>query len=159
MSESVAIAIYANHQGRVSDKGYIPTQLGCAAMVKVWVEKHLIEEHGLDANDSWSVHHTEGRGYLLEGNNIEWGSYQFGSSLAQLHDSVMEFVDSFGLRKKGGDFALEIVTASDYGSDDYSVNRWGSHIYALQIEHTINIAGSLLKPLTLDDSDWIGERG
>lgn len=162
MRENVKILLYANKYGNVSDKGYLPAQLGCAAMVKVWVESNLIEAYYLSKHDDVNIHYIEGRGYIIEMQLVQWTFCEKDTPMSRFKDAVMEFIDAFGLKKSNTlaacDYGMEIVTLSR-DSRKYGLHQYGNHMYGIDVTHIVEISHSAMQSLSIDDSDWIGERG
>ena len=161
MREHVKILIYANKHGNVSDKGYLPAQLGYAAMVKVWVESNLIDKFDLYKHVDVNIHYVEGRGYAIELGNVDWTFCQPDTPMSRFKDAVLEFRYAFNLKDgntlKPCDYGMEIVTLSRDGRK-YGLHQYGNHIYGIDVKHTIELSHSVMAPLSIDDSDWIGER-
>jgi hypothetical protein len=162
MRENVKILFYAHKSGNVSDKGHLPAQLGCAAMVKVWVESNLIDKFDLYKQDDVNIHYVEGRGYIIEMTHMDWTFCQPDTAMSRFKDAVMEFIDAFGLKKSNTlaacDYGMEIAVLSR-DSRKYSLHQYGNHTYAVDVKHTIEIAHDAFQSLSMGDSDWIGERG
>lgn len=162
MRENVKILLYANKYGNVSDKAYIPAQLGCASMVKVWVESNLIDKFDLYRQLEVNIHYIEGRGYIIEMEHMDWTFCQAATPMSKFKEAVMEFIDAFGLKKSNTlaacDYAMEVVTLSRDGRK-YGLHQYGNHMYGIDVKHTIEVAHSVMQPLSIGDSDWIGERG
>lgn len=161
MREHVKILLYANKYGNVSDKGYLPAQLGCASMVKVWVESNLIDKYDLYKHVDVNIHYVEGRGYGIEVNHVDWTFCKADTPMFNFKNSVMEFIDAFGLKNSNTlsscDYGMEIVTLSRDGRK-YGLHQYGNHMYGIDVKHTIELSHSIMQPLSIDDSDWIGER-
>lgn len=162
MRENVKILIYANKAGSSMDKGYLPAQLGCAAMVKVWVESNLIDKFELHKYVETNIHYIEGRGYIIELESIEWTFCQEGSKTHLLKDAALQFREDFGLNKvntlSSCDYGMEVVSISRDGRK-YNLHQYGNHMYGVDVKHVVEVAHSIMQPLSIDDSDWIGERG
>ena len=161
MRENVKILLYANKYGNIMDKGHLPEQLGCAAMVKVWVESNLIDKYDLYKHVDVNIHYIEGRGYIIELPLVQWTFCEKDSPMFNLKNSVLEFIDAFGLKKSNTlaacDYAMEIVTLSR-DERKYGLHQYGNHMYGIDVKHTIEIGHGIMQPLSIDDSDWIGER-
>ena len=95
MRENVLVLFYANKGGNVMDKGHIPAQLGCAAMVNTWVEKQLIEPFNLYNEIVVNIHSVEGRGYVIEFKEVDWTHCLQNSLLRRIKEQVMQFVVDF----------------------------------------------------------------
>jgi hypothetical protein len=162
MRENVKILFYAHKSGNVSDKGYLPAQLGCAAMVKVWVESNLIDKFDLYRHSEVTIHYVEGRGYIVELNSVDWTFCMPDTAMGRLKNTVLEFIDAFGLKKSNTlaacDYGMEIAVLSR-DSRKYSLHQYGNHTYAVDVKHTIEIAHDAFQSLSMGDSDWIEERG
>ena len=160
MRENVLILFYANKGGNVMDKGHIPPQLGCAAIVHTWVEKHLIEEFELYANVDANIHSVEGRGYVIEFVEVEWTHCQKDTLLRRVKEQVMQFIVDFDLKESyrvdGCDYALEIAWVTRDGSK-YTHERYGNHNYGIEVKHEIEVRNEMLCPISIGDSDWIEE--
>ena len=163
MRENVKILLYANKYGNVSDKGHLPAQLGCAAMVKVWVESNLIDKFDLYSHSEVNIHYIEGRGYIIEMEHMDWTYCQpVDSLLYSFKNSVMEFIGAFGLKKANTlaacDYGMEIATVSR-DQRSYTHHTYGNHNYAIELKHRMEASHTMMQPLSTDDSDWIEERG
>jgi hypothetical protein len=162
MRENVLILFYANKSGGTMAKGYMPAQLGCAAIVNTWVEKHLIEEFDLHKHTDVNIHSVEGRGYVLEIKLVEWTHCQDGSPMSRFKNAIMQFVEDFDLKEEYSlvnvDYAMEIARVTRDGSK-YTHERYGNHLYGIEVKHEIEVRNEMLCPLSMADSDWIGERG
>ena len=162
MRETVKLLFYANKSGNTMAKGHLPAQLGCAAMVKVWVESNLIDAFDLYKHVDVNIHYVEGRGYIIELEQAQWTFCQDGTPLQRFKDAVMQFIDDFGLKNaytiNSCDYGMEIVTLSRDGRK-YGLHQYGNHMYGVDVKHTIELSHSVMQPLSIDDSDWIGERG
>lgn len=163
MRETVKLLFYANKSGNVMDKGHLPAQLGCAAMVKVWVESNLIDAFDLHKHVDVNIHYVEGRGYIIELTNVDWTFCQpVDAPMYRFKNAVMQFVEDFRLddakMMKPCDYALEVVALSR-DSRKYSLHQYGNHTYAIDVKHKIELSHGVMQPLSIGDSDWIGERG
>jgi hypothetical protein len=160
MRENVKILIYANKSGSVMDKGYLPAQLGCAAIVHTWVEKQLIEPLELRANIDANIHSVEGRGYVIELVEVQWTHCQKDTLLRRVKEQVMQFIVDFNLKDEYSldnvDYALEIAWVTRDGSK-YTHERYGNHLYGIEVKHEIDVRHEMLCPLSIGDSDWIEE--
>jgi hypothetical protein len=161
MRENVKLLFYAHKSGNVMDKGHIPAQLGCAAMVKVWVESNLIDKFDLHKHDC-NIHYIEGRGYIIELEQVQWTFCQEKSPMHLFKEAVMQFREDFGLNKANTlsscDYGMEVAALSRDGRK-YSLHQYGNHVYAVDVKHTIEIAHDAWQSISMGDSDWIGERG
>jgi len=162
MRENVKILLYANKYGSTMDKGHIPAQLGCASMVKVWVESNLIDKFDLYRQLEVNIHYIEGRGYIIEMEHMDWTFCQAATPMSKFKEAVMEFIDAFKLKDANTlaacDYAMEVVTLSRDGRK-YGLHQYGNHMYGIDVKHTIEVAHNIMQPLSMGDSDWIGERG
>ncbi len=162
MRENVKLLFYANKMGNIMDKGYLPAQLGHAAMVKVWVESNLIDAFDLYKTSDVNIHYIEGRGYIIELELVQWTFCEADTPMSRFKDAVMQFIDDFGLRKANTlsrcDYGMEIVTLSRDGRK-YGLHQHGNHAYGIDVKHVVEVAHSIMQPLSIDDSDWISERG
>ena len=160
MRENVLILFYANKGGNVMDKGHIPAQLGCAAIVHTWVEKHLIEEFNLYNNTAMNIHSVEGRGYVIEFKALHWTHCLQNSLTRQIKEQVMQFVVDFDLKESyrvdGCDYAMEIAWVRTDGSS-YTHERYGNHNYGIEVKHMIDVRHEMMCPVSMADSDWIEE--
>lgn len=161
MRENVLVLFYANKGGKVSDKGYLPAQLGCAAIVHTWVEKQLIEPFKLYNEIVVNIHSVEGRGYVIEFKEVDWTHCLQNSLLRRIKEQVMQFIVDFDLKTEYAftdtDYAMEIACVR-LDESKYSHERYGNHCYGIEVKHQIEVRNEMLCPLTIDDSDWIGER-
>jgi hypothetical protein len=159
MRQNVIVALYANKYGNIMDKGHLPEQLGCAAMVKVWVESNLIDKFDLYRHSEVNIHYIEGRGYILELQGVDWVYCQPDTAMSRLKNAVMQFVDDFKMEDKTNcDYGMEIATVSR-DQRSYTHHTYGNHNYAIELKHKMEASHTMMQPLTIDDSDWIGERG
>lgn len=162
MRENVLVLFYANKFGRTMDKGYLPAQLGCAAIVHAWVEKQLIEPFKLYEEIAVNIHSVEGRGYVIEFKEVDWTHCLHNSLLRRIKDQVMQFVVDFDLKAEytftDTDYAMEIACVR-LDESKYTHERYGNHMYGIEVKHQIEVRNEMLCPLSIDDSDWIGERG
>jgi hypothetical protein len=160
MRQNVIVALYANKYGNIMDKGHLPEQLGCAAMVKVWVESNLIDKFDLYKHSEVNIHYIEGRGYILELQGVDWVYCQPDTAMSRLKNAVMEFIDAFGLKKANTlaacDYGMEIATVSR-DQRSYTHHTYGNHNYAIELKHRMEASHTMMQPLSTDDSDWIGE--
>ena len=160
MRENVKLLFYAHKSGNVMDKGHLPAQLGCSAMVKVWVESNLIDKFDLHKIADIHIHYIEGRGCIIELEMVQWTFCQDGTPLQEFKDAALEFIDSFGLKAvntlRTCDYAMEIVTLSRDGRK-YNLHQYGNHVYAVDVKHTIEIAHDAWQSISMGDSDWIEE--
>ena len=160
MRQNVIVALYANKYGNIMDKGHLPEQLGCAAMIKVWVESNLIDKFDLYKHVDVNIHYIEGRGYVIEMEHMDWTYCQPDSAMSKFKDAVMEFIDAFGLKKSNTlapcDYGMEVVALSR-DERKYTLHQYGNHTYAVDVKHTIEIAHDAFQPLSIGDSDWIEE--
>lgn len=159
MRQNVIVALYANKYGNIMDKGHLPEQLGCAAMVKVWVESNLIDKFDLYKHSEVNIHYIEGRGYILEMQGVDWVYCQPDTAMSRLKNAVMQFVDDFKLEDKTScDYGMEIATVSR-DQRSYTHHTYGNHNYAIELKHKMEASHTMMQPLSTDDSDWIEERG
>jgi hypothetical protein len=160
MRENVLILFYANKSGGTMAKGYLPAQLGCAAIVHTWVEKQLIEEFDLHKHVDVNIHSVEGRGCVIEVNGADWTHCQKDTPMSRFKDAVMQFIDDFNLKKEyplvNVDYALEIAWVTRDGSK-YTHEKYGNHLYGIEVKHKIEVRNEMLCPLSIGDSDWIEE--
>ena len=160
MRETVKLLFYAHKSGNVMDKGHLPAQLGCAAMVKVWVESNLIDRFELYKRDDVTVHYIEGRGYIIEMELMDWTFCQPNTAMGRFKDAVMEFIEDFNLKAVNTlsvcDYGMEVVTLSRDGRK-YNLHQYGNHVYAVDVKHTIEIAHDAWQSISMGDSDWIEE--
>jgi hypothetical protein len=160
MRETVKLLFYANKSGNTMAKGHLPAQLGCAAMVKVWVESNLIDRFELYKRDDVTVHYIEGRGYIIEMELMDWTFCQPDSPMGRFKDAAMQFIGDFRLddakMMKPCDYAMEVVTLSRDGRK-YGLHQYGNHVYAVDVKHTIEIAHDAWQSISMGDSDWIEE--
>jgi hypothetical protein len=160
MRENVLVLFYANKSGGTMAKGYMPAQLGCAAIVQTWVEKQLIEEFDLDKDVDVNIHSVEGRGYVIEFKVVEWTHCQKDTLLRRVKEQVMQFVVDFNLKEEYSlvnvDYAMEIAWVRTDGSK-YTHERYGNHLYGIEVKHEIEVRNEMLCPLSMADSDWIEE--
>jgi hypothetical protein len=158
MRENVLVLFYANKGGTVMDKGYMPAQLGCAAMVNTWVEKQLIEPFNLYNEIVVNIHSVEGRGYVIEFKEVDWTHCLQNSLLRRIKEQVMQFVVDFDLKDYYtlSDYAMEIACVR-LDESKYSHERYGNHNYGIEVKHTIDVRHEMLCPVSLDNSDWIEE--
>jgi len=160
MRENVLILFYANKSRNMTDKGYIPAQLGCAAIVQTWVEKQLIEPFKLYNNTVIDIHSVEGRGYVVEFRAINWTHCLQNSLTRKIKEQVMQFVVDFDLkesyRANGCDYAMEIALLKTDNSS-YTHERYGNHNYGIEVKHTIDVRNEMLCPVSMANSDWIEE--
>lgn len=162
MRENVLVLFYANKGGNVSDKGYLPAQLGCAAIVHAWVEKQLVEPFKLYNEIAVNIHSVEGRGYVIEFKEVDWTHCLKNSLLRRIKDQVMQFIVDFDLKSEyafaNTDYAMEIACVR-LDESKYTHERYGNHCYGIEVKHQIEVSNDMLCPLSIGDSDWIGERG
>jgi len=160
MRENVKLLFYANKSGGTMAKGYLPAQLGCAAMVNTWVEKQLIEPFNLYNEIVVNIHSVEGRGYVIEFKEVDWTHCLQNSLLRRIKEQVMQFVVDFNLKEEYSlvnvDFALEIACVR-LDESKYSHERYGNHLYGIEVKHQIEVRNEMLCPLSIGDSDWIEE--
>ena len=160
MRENVKLLFYAHKSSNVMDRGHIPAQLGCAAMVKVWVESNLIDKFDLYKHTDVNIHYIEGRGYIIELDSVQWTFCEKDAPMGKFKDAVMEFIDAFKLKDANTlavcDYAMEIATLSR-DSRKYTLHQYGNHCYGVEVKHTVELAHSIMQPLSIDDSDWIEE--
>jgi hypothetical protein len=160
MRENVLILFYANKGGNVMDKGHIPAQLGCAAMVNTWVEKQLIEPFNLYNEIVVNIHSVEGRGYVIEFKEVDWTHCLQNSLLRRIKEQVMQFVVDFDLKAEysfvNTDYAMEIACVR-LDESKYRHERYGNHNYGIEVKHQIEVRNEMLCPVSLDNSDWIEE--
>jgi hypothetical protein len=162
MRENVKLLFYANKSGSLMDKGHLPAQLGNAAMVKVWVESNLIDAFDLYKIADVNIHYIEGRGYIIELEMVQWTFCEPDTPLHRLKDAALQFIEDFGLKNaytiNSCDYGMEVVTLSRDGRK-YNLHQYGNHMYGVDVKHTIELSHSVMQPLSIGDSDWIGERG
>jgi len=157
MRQNVIVALYANKYGNIMDKGHLPEQLGCAAMVKVWVESNLIDKFDLYRHSEVNIHYIEGRGYILELQGVDWVYCQPDTAMSRLKNAVMQFVDDFKLEDKTNcDYGMEIATVSR-DQRSYTHHTYGNHNYAIELKHKMEASHTMMQPLSIGDSDWIEE--
>jgi hypothetical protein len=161
MRENVKLLFYANKSGGTMDKGYLPAQLGCAAMVKVWVESNLIDKFNLyNTNTDVNIHYIEGRGYIIELEQVQWTFCEANSPMGKFKDAVMQFIEDFNLKAVNTlsvcDYGMEVVSLSRDGRK-YNLHQYGNHMYGVDVKHTVEVAHSVMQPLSIGDSDWIEE--
>jgi hypothetical protein len=160
MRENVLILFYANKSGGTMAKGYLPAQLGCAAIVQTWVEKQLIEPFKLYNEIVVNIHSVEGRGCVIEFKEVEWSHCHSSSLLHRIKEQIMQFVVDFNLKEEYSlvnvDYALEIACVR-LDESKYSHERYGNHLYGIEVKHQIEVRNEMLCPLSIGDSDWIGE--
>jgi hypothetical protein len=162
MRENVKMMFYANKSGGTMAKGYMPAQLGNAAMVKVWVESNLIDRFDLWKDPDATIHYVEGRGYIIDLGLVDWTFCQPDTAMYRLKDAALQFIQDFDLKKEYSlvnvDYAMEVVVLSR-DNRKYSLHQYGNHMYGIDVKHTTDIRHEMMCPLSIDDSDWIGERG
>jgi hypothetical protein len=160
MRETVKLLFYANKSGNVNAKGHLPAQLGCAAMVKVWVESNLIDKFDLYKIADVNIHYIEGRGYIIELEMVQWTFCQEGTPLQEFKDAALQFREDFGLNKVNTlstcDYGMEVVSLSRDGRK-YNLHQYGNHMYGVDVKHTIELSHGVMQPLSIGDSDWIEE--
>ena len=160
MRENVLILFYANKSGGTMAKGYLPAQLGCAAIVQTWVEKQLIEPFKLYNEIVVNIHSVEGRGCVIEFKEVDWTHCLQNSLLRRIKEQVMQFVVDFNLKEEYSlvnvDYALEIACVR-LDESKYSHERYGNHLYGIEVKHQIEVRNEMLCPLSIGDSDWIEE--
>lgn len=160
MRETVKLLFYANKSGNTMAKGHLPAQLGCAAMVKVWVESNLIDAFDLYKHVDVNIHYVEGRGYIIELEQAQWTFCEADSPMGKFKDAVMQFIDDFGLKNaytiNSCDYGMEIVALSRDGRK-YNLHQYGNHMYGVDVKHTIELSHGVMQPLSIGDSDWIEE--
>jgi hypothetical protein len=160
MRENVKLLFYANKSGSIMDKGHLPAQLGNAAMVKVWVESNLIDAFDLYKIADVNIHYIEGRGYIIELEMVQWTFCEPDTPLHRLKDAALQFIEDFNLRAVNTlsvcDYGMEVVTLSRDGRK-YNLHQYGNHMYGVDVKHTVEVAHSLMQPLSIADSDWIEE--
>jgi hypothetical protein len=160
MRENVKLLFYAHKSGNVMDKGHLPAQLGCAAMVKVWVESNLIDKFDLYKIADVNIHYIEGRGYIIELEQVQWTFCQENSPMHLFKEAALQFREDFGLNKANTlsscDYGMEVAALSRDGRK-YSLHQYGNHVYAVDVKHTIEIAHDAWQSISMGDSDWIEE--
>ena len=160
MRETVKLLFYANKSGNTMAKGHLPAQLGCAAMVKVWVESNLIDAFDLNRHVDVNVHYIEGRGYIIEIDSAQWTFCEADSPMGKFKDIALRFIDDFNLKAANTlsvcDYGMEIVTLSRDGRK-YNLHQYGNHMYGVDVKHTIELSHGVMQPLSIGDSDWIEE--
>jgi hypothetical protein len=160
MRENVKLLFYAHKSGNVMDKGHLPAQLGCAAMVKVWVESNIIDKFDLYKHTDVNIHYIEGRGYIIEMELMDWTFCQPNSPMGRFKDAALQFIEDFNLKAVNTlsvcDYGMEVVTLSRDGRK-YGLHQHGNHMYGVDVKHTIELSHSVMQPLSIGDSDWIEE--
>jgi hypothetical protein len=160
MRENVKLLFYANKSGSIMDKGHLPAQLGCAAMVKVWVESNIIDRFDLWKDADVNVHYIEGRGYIIELELVQWTFCEPDTPMYKFKTTALQFIEDFGLKNANTlaacDYGMEVVTLSRDGRK-YGLHQHGNHMYGVDVKHTVEVAHSLMQPISIGDSDWIEE--
>ena len=141
----VAIALYANAQGRLTrfeegQAAWRAEQRACFAILKEWVRQHIREKEEMYMFNEFMTE-VEGRGYMFEFRHVKWGNNNDPFYLL-VQRTLKDMAETFDCKPHSNNsttYALEYSYSKGNGME-YDTVRLGNYAYAVGVKVEVETA-------------------